>query len=219
VSGIITALVAQKRNKTRVNIYIDGSFAFGLAAIEAARLHKGQHLSDADIEALKVRDSAETAYQRALNFLSYRPRSEQEIRQRLREHDVPEWAIDEALARLQRAGLVDDAEFARYWIENRGQFRPRGPRALRYELREKGISDQVINQALADLDADTLAYETARRYLRRLPAHIDTQTFRRKLGNHLARRGFDYHLISEVVGQLLDEHETGTAEEHADYAN
>ena len=80
MTGTITALIAQKRNKDRVNVYLDGEFAFGLAAIEAIRLRQGQVLSDEEIEHLKALDEIERAHERALNLLSYRPRSAQEIR-------------------------------------------------------------------------------------------------------------------------------------------
>jgi regulatory protein len=76
MAGTITALRFQKRNKNRVNVYLDGQFAFGLVAIEAARLRVGQTLSDNDVARLQMRDEVERAYERALNFLSYRPRSE-----------------------------------------------------------------------------------------------------------------------------------------------
>jgi len=135
MAGTITALRFQKRNKYRVNVYIDGQFAFGLAAIEAARLRVGQTLSDDDVARLRMRDEVERAYERALNFLSYRPRSEAEVRRNLRKKNVEEEVVEEVTGRLTRAGLLNDQEFARYWVENRLQFNPRGARALRHELR------------------------------------------------------------------------------------
>ena len=88
MAGTISALRYQKRNKNRVNVYVDDQFAFGLAAIEAARLRVGQALSDDDIARLRRQDDVERAHERALNFLSYRPRSEAEVRRNLRKKDV-----------------------------------------------------------------------------------------------------------------------------------
>jgi regulatory protein len=211
MAGTITALAVQKRNKQRVNVYLDGEFAFGLALMEAARLHKGQHLSDAEIEALKTRDIPAKAYERALRFLSFRPRSASEVQRNLRDHAVPPWAIDETLERLERAGLVNDAEFARFWIDNRQQFRPRSPRALRYELRHKGVADAVIDEALAGVDAEELALRAARHRLRRLHG-ADPETIRRKLSNYLARQGFAYPLIRDVVDRLIADWEPEEAD-------
>lgn len=218
MAGTITALVVQKRNKQRVNVYLDGDFSFGLPLTEAARLRKGQYLSDEEIEALKARDDAESAYERALKFLSYRPRSSDEVRRNLREHGAPTWAIDEALERLERAGLVNDGEFARFWIENRQQFKPRSPQALRYELRSKGVADRVIDEALAGLDAEALAYDAARGYLRRLRS-ADSDGFRRKLGNFLTRQGFAYPLVRDIVESLLAEREATQEPEDVDSAS
>ncbi len=203
MAGKITALRFQKRNKDRVNVYVDERFAFGLAAIEAVRLRVGQVLSDDDVAQLQGRDRVEKAYERALNFLSYRPRSEVEVRRNLRKKDVEDEVIEVVVERLRRAGLVDDSEFARYWVENRVQFKPRGARALHYELREKGIADSIIADALADLDEESAARQVAKAGARRM-AHLQARDFRRKLSAYMARRGFSYAVIAPLVEELLD---------------
>jgi regulatory protein len=201
MAGTITALVVQKRNKERVNVYLDGEFAFGLAMIEALKLHKGQHLGDDEIARLQVLDEIEVAHERALNFLSYRPRSAEEVRRRLREKKISETAIETVIERLERAGLLDDRAFTRFWIENREQFKPRGAQALRYELRQKGVPDAIIEDALSDFDEQDAAYRAARAQVRRY-AQADQQTFRKRLGDHLARRGFAYSTVRDVLDRL-----------------
>jgi regulatory protein len=205
MAGKITALRFQKRNKDRVNVYVDDRFAFGLAAIEAARLRVGQTLSDDDIARLRERDEVERAYERALNFLSYRPRSEAEVRRNLRKKDVEDEVVEMVVERLTRAGLLDDREFARYWVENRKEFNPRGARALRHELRGKGISNSIITDTLADLNEQSAARQVAERRAPRL-AHLEPHDFRRKLGAYMARRGFSYAVIEPLVEEMLAEH-------------
>jgi len=203
MAGTITALRFQKRNKNRVSVYIDGQFAFGLAAIEAARLRVGQALSDGDIARLQVHDEVERAYERALNFLSYRPRSEAEVRRRLRKKGVEDEGVEVVVARLTRAGLLNDREFARYWVENRLQFNPRGARALRHELREKGVPASIIADTLADFDEETSARRAAEAGMRRL-AHLEPRDFRRRLGAYLARRGFSYAVVKPLIEEMLE---------------
>jgi len=198
MAGKITALKFQKRNPERVNVYLDGSFAFGLPAIIAARLKPGQILSDAEIQSLQADDTVETAYDRTLNYLSYRPRSRAEVERYLQKRDLTEGQIEVVADRLERAGLLDDEEFARYWVENRERHRPKGLRALRYELREKGISDRIIDQALASVDATDSAYRSAAPKARQL-ADLDEQAFTRKIVEYLARRGFDYELARDAA--------------------
>jgi regulatory protein len=203
MAGTITSLQYQKRNRERVNVYLDGRFAFGLAAIVAAQLRVGQVLGDDDITRLGGRDEVEKAYERALNFLSYRPRSETEVRRNLRKRKLEEETIEETIARLVRAGLLDDAEFARYWVDNRLQFNPRGAWALRHELRQRGVPEAIVADALSDLDEEAAARRVAssasHRY-RRLPP----REFVRKMGAFLARRGFSYGVTKPIIDELLE---------------
>jgi regulatory protein len=198
MAGRITALRYQKRIGDRVSVYLDGRFAFGIPAIVAASLKVGQNLSDAEIEALKGEGSLESAYGRALNYLSYRPRSRAEMVAYLEKRGQPKDQVEAIILRLERAGLLDDKEFARYWVENRERFRPRGMHALRYELRSKGIDDETIEGALESIDVSASAYRAARRKAQQL-GHLDRQEFGRKLVEYLGRRGFNYDVAREVA--------------------
>lgn len=204
MAGKITALKYQKKNPDRVSVYLDGRFALGLPAFVAAKLRQGQFLSDAEIESLQEQGSVEAAYNRVLNYLSYRPRSQAEVVAYLEKRDLPESQIETITGRLERAGLLDDEAFARYWVENRERFRPRGLRALRYELWGKGISQEVTDRVLASIDTSASAYRAAGKKARQL-SHLDRKTFERKLVEYLARRGFDYEEAREVAGRQWKE--------------
>jgi regulatory protein len=206
----VTAIEAQRKNPQRVNIYLDEEFAFGLSRITAAWLKVGQGLSEEKIATLQAEDAREAALQRALHFLSYRPRSVDEVRKNLLKHEFAEDVIADTLSRLEGSGLIGDEQFARAWVENRNTFRPRGKRALTIELRQKGISEDVIRSALAEAgDEQTLALEAGRKYSRRLQG-LDLREFRTRLGGHLGRRGFSYEVISAVTIVLW--HETHPAQ-------
>jgi regulatory protein len=201
----ITAIEPQRKNPQRVNVYLDGEFAFGLSRLVAAWLKVGQEISDEKIAGLKADDELETTYQKALHFLSYRPRSAAEVRQNLTKRDIPETVVEATILRLQRAGWVDDAAFARAWVENRSEFRPRSKSALRVELRRKGLEDELIRSVLdGQVDEESLALDAARKYLRRV-AGLEWPEFRRKLGGFLARRGFSYSTLSPVVSKVWEE--------------
>jgi len=205
MAGQITAIEVQKRNPKRANVFVDGEFAFGLAMIEAMKLSKGQVLSQEDIEALLQRDQEERAYEGALNFLSYRPRSRAEVAQRLEQKGFSETAITAVTERLCQSKLLDDRAFAQYWISNREQFKPRGEHALRHELWQKGIDDSIVDALLAEVDEAEGAYRAAAKRLprwKRLPANVR----RRKMGDYLRRRGFGYAIIEQVWERLIAEH-------------
>lgn len=195
----ITAIEAQKRNPGRVNIYLDDQFAFGLSRMVAAWLSVGQYLSEEKIASLQAEDAREVAFQRACHLLGYRPRSEDEIRKNLEKHAIPAETIEHTLDRLRELGWVGDAAFARAWVENRSTFRPRSKRALQLELRQKGIAQEVIESALAQVDdEESLALQAAQKQARKLTA-CDWPQFRKKLSAFLARRGFSYPVIAPVV--------------------
>lgn len=208
----ITALEPQKRSKDRVNVYLDGTFAFGLAVTEATRLHVGDKLTDEEIAALKAADEIERARDKALNYLSYRPRSEAEIRRYLSERKFSEVVVEEVVRYLTEIDLVDDEAFARFWVENRTRFRPRGRRGLVYELRQKGVASVAIESALADYDEEAAAWRVAEEQARRL-THVSPDQFKRRLQGRLARRGFPYGLIREILATYTSpDHNFGESE-------
>jgi regulatory protein len=200
----ITALRLQKRNKNRVNIYLDGEYAFGLAKIVAAWLKVGQELTDEKIKQLQEQDTTDVALQKAVNFLSYRPRSEDEVRKNLKKKDFEEHIITEVMERLLRGGLVDDQKFAKLWVENRSEFRPRGSRVLQMELRQKGIHEEIIDSVTSNIDEEHLAYQAAMKHARKY-RQLEWQDFRKKMYGFLARRGFDYGIISSIVQKTWEE--------------
>ena len=200
----ITAIEPQKRNPERVNVHLDGEYAFSLARIVAAWLAIGQELTAEKIASLQADDGREQAYQQALLFLSYRVRSTTEIRRNLQKHKVPADIIDQIIERLKAEHLADDEQFAKAWVENRSTFRPRSRRALAVELRQKGIADGAVQSALAEVDEEALAYEAGRQRSRRFES-LEWNEFRSKLSEFLARRGFSYSVIAPVVSRIWDE--------------
>jgi regulatory protein len=207
---IITAIKVQRRNPQRVSIDLDGEYAFGLSRLVGAWLKTGDRLNDEKIKALLEQDTLEVAYQRALNLLNHRPRTEKEIRNRLAEKDFTTVQIDLVLERLKRANLIQDADFAKTWVENRIEFHPRSKRLMQYELKNKGIADVYIDDALENSATDTeLAYRAAIQYAHRL-TRDDWDTFRRRLSGYLARRGFSYGLVAPIVSSLWQQQNSST---------
>lgn len=191
MENVITALEVQKHNKERVNVFLDGSYAFAVSLLAAAGLRKGQRLTPEQITELKEEGAVDLAYQRALRYLSLRPRSESEMVTYLEGKEYTEQVIAAVMARLREKGYVDDEAFARFWVDNRTRFRPRGARALRYELRQKGVEGSTIEEALEDQDEETAAWAAVENKIERWQA-LPREEFTQKLMGFLARRGFGY---------------------------
>ena len=202
--GKITALTRQKRNPDRINVYLDDEFAFGLAAITAVSLRVGQTLTAVQIDSLQASDQEEKAKNIAIGFIEYRPRSLNETRRHLKKKAYPEAVIERVLERLQAVELLNDAQFARYWVEQRETFKPRSKMALQHELRQKGISRELIEEAVEEVDELAAAQKAAQSKAQRWHS-LPWQEFRKKLGGFLQRRGFSYAVIREVTETLWQE--------------
>jgi len=205
VPGQITALTTQARDPERVNVFINGDFAMGLSrtVVEREALWVGQELSQENLDSLLAAETYHRALNAALHFLSYRPRSEGEIRQRLRKSSTSDEVIDRVIQQLRDWRYVDDADFAQRWVENRTLHRPRGSRLLAQELRAKGVDSAVVDQALddADLDESAKALEIARKRWGQIQG-LDAAVRERRLIGFLQRRGFDFASIRYALDAL-----------------
>lgn len=189
-------------------MFIDGEFALGLPAIEAVKrgLRSGVELSGSDIQELLAVDEIERAVQGAITFVSYRPRSEREVRDRLRKRDFSQPAIDQAIERMRGWGYLDDQAFAEWWVGNRAEHRPRGKRLLAGELRSRGVSSEVVGDVLeeAELDEHAAALELARKRVSSLSS-LDRPTQERRLAAFLGRRGYGWDVIKPVMKEVFGE--------------
>ena len=205
IDGLITAIEPQVRGGgKRANVFVDGRYAFSLTIELAAGLRVGSAVNPSTTSGLLNEDQRARVYDAALRFLGARPRSEREIRTRLAKHQFAPEMVDVAIERLRRIGLVDDAAFAEYWIEQRQTHRPRGGRLLKQELRAKGVDAETATAAIPTEDDTEDAYRAAARKAHSLRA-LDERTFKQRLGAFLQRRGFDYETTRTVVTRLAEE--------------
>lgn len=198
MAGTITKLEVQKKNKERVNVFIDGDYALAVTLNVALELKKGQQLSDAEIERLQQQDQRHKAYNRALSYLSFRARSRVEMERYLRGKKYEPDVIADTLDRLAEENLLDDAAFAEAWVEDRSRFKPKSASALRYELRQKGLKAADIEEALTDLDEVELAWQALEPKLHQWQ-RLEEPDFRKKAMGFLGRRGFNYEIVRQAV--------------------
>jgi len=205
----ITAIRVGKGRGKRVNVFLDGKFAFSLEdeVVVTESLQVGQELSAGQIEALARAEHFRHCFNTAARYLSYRPRSESELRERLHWRGFDDNSIEAVIARLKEQGLVDDAAFAQFWKDNRESFSPRSRWLTRLELRRKGIANEIIDQVVNTVNDDNSAYQAALTKARNL-SPTDYQDFHRRLGEYLKRRGFGYGVINHTIQQLWQEQGT-----------
>ena len=195
---LISDIQPQKRNQQRVNIYVGGQYAFSLSLTAAAELKIGQPLTPELLAQVRSQDEFDKARLTAERFLSYRPRSTAEVRQNLLRKEIPVPLVEQVIRNLQERHLLDDVAFARYWIEQRESFKPRGALALRQELQQKGLEQHIIEAVLTRLDDTSSARRAAEKQAQRW-SHLPWEAFSQKMGSFLQRRGFDYDTIRQVT--------------------
>ena len=210
LSGTVTALEIQARDQSRVNLYLDGRFAFGLSAKTAtdAGLKRGDHLDPERIVDLLKGEAQEQAMLQAFNYLSFRSRSVREMEQYLRKKGHAPETIDSVVKRLVDLHYLDDTHFAVSWVENRRRFGGRGPHLLRSELLQKGVTRDTADQAIEDAGGEqgAVAIAAARKKAATLRA-ADYAEFSRKLGGYLSRRGFSSEIVWDTVKRVWRERE------------
>lgn len=197
----ITDIKQQVKRADRYSIYVDNKYAFSLSEAElmAVNIKIGQEFSQAELQSLMQKAIIDKGYDRALNLIMRRPRSQWEITEYLKRKDYDEDSIANILNKLSNRGHIDDSDFARRWVESRRVLKPTSKRKLTLELRQKRVNDEVIQEVLVNEDADELEV------LRDLVARKRRQTKYQdntKLMQHLIRQGFSYgdvkHIMSET---------------------
>lgn len=145
------------------------------------------------------------AFSSAYCLLRSRPRSENEMRDRLKRKDFSGEVIEEVISGLKKSGELNDAKFAKLWIESRMNSNPMGEMVLRMELKKKGVSDAIINATLEECmknyDEYSVAFSMGKEQFGRF-ARLDKRKAMKRLYDFLARRGFKFDVIEKVIDDI-----------------
>ena len=226
----VLRIQSMPRKKNRVLVHLDGlegqePIEIALDVMERSGIHVGDPVSAKDLARLQEDDIKWRVRQAALHLLAYRPRAEQELRVRLRSRGFPHAPVEWCLRLLEKQGLIDDQAFASAYVHSRIHLRPRGRFRLTQELRQKGVSaevaEQAIDQAFSNEETSerALACAAARGWLDRQGSTLieslagtdrsrERERARRRLHAFLSRRGFG----PDVIRVGMEEAETGARE-------
>lgn len=204
---VITSIKPQEKNPQIFNVYLDGKFAFSLNAgtVVSLGLRVDKTLKEEEVEKLVKETEFQKVYDRVLRLIGIRPRSEKEIHDWFKKRKTNPIIQNLVLNRLKEQNLINDEEFARWWIDQRMQFRPRAKRAIANELAVKGIKKETREEALAraGVDERKIAQELLKKKVykwKSLPGSEKGQ----KMSEFLTRKGFDWEVVREVVDEIID---------------
>lgn len=198
----ITAIKIQEKRPNRINLFVDGVFAVGVSEklLVDFDLYVGKELTEKEIEKIKEAESISKCLDKAYRLLSFRPRSEAELTVKLSEKFQLE-TVQGAFLILKKYNYINDEDFCRFWIENRGN--TRGKKALYYELIKKGVAKEVIEEQLSKIEAQTeldsalALVKSKKKYL-----GLSQEEAYKKIGGYLSRRGFSYEIIKKVIKEI-----------------
>jgi regulatory protein len=202
----ITRIQAQKKNPRRRSVFLDGKFAFGLDEEIVSRLglEKGKDLTEGRVKEVLSQKAESEAKNVALRFLSFRRRTEKEIKDKLKKKGFDEKTIKSTIDKLKQYDLINDSEFAAAWVRERLTYKPRGKKLLAQELWRKGIRKEIIDQVTGELcqDEDKPAIELLEKIKGRYK-NLVPQVARRRMYGLLIRRGFSYETVNNALQSVL----------------
>ncbi len=204
----ITGLESQVHNDDRVSVFLDGEFAFGVHEDLVVKhgLREGTTLTPEEISDIEADEEYVDAKQKALDYLAHKPRTEQEVRRKLQQRDVPPVVVDDVIARLYELEYLDDEAYAHDYAHNRFSSKKYGPVRIRRELEKRGVdrhlAEAAVDELFAEEDTTAAAWSHAEKRWPRLEGEDDPRRRRQKMYRYLRRRGFTTDTIRPILDEL-----------------
>lgn len=200
---VITKIGRQKNNNERYNLYLDEKYAFSVdeAVFIKYQLTKGKVIEAFTIDEIVFDDEVRKAYNKAIHFLSYRMRSEHEVKQKLLQTDFGEAVILEAIRKLYEHGFLNDEHFTKALVATQKKNSKKGPAAIRQELKKKGIEKDLQEEVLAAYTEEeqlTIARRLTEKIINQNEAKTPSQV-KQKIQDMLQRKGYNFTIISQAI--------------------
>ncbi len=195
----ITAITPQIKDKTRCNIYVDGRFCLGLSLETTIknRLKVGQTVSPERLSEIQLESEKNAAFDKALTHISATRKTEKQIREFLAKKGYLPAVCDYVVEKMLGYGFLNDGEYAEAYVGFAAV--RKGSKLIRMELRQKGISETEIENALGTLDTESEVSSAAailQKYMRGKTADRETLT---KAFRYLMGKGFDYEIARAAL--------------------
>lgn len=198
----ITKIESQQKTRGRVNVFVDEEFSFGISEglLIDLHLYAGKEVTISEIQKYKNADNFSKCLDKAYRFLSFRARSEREMREKLLEKFNQE-IVEEVIARLKEINYLNDQDFACMWVRSRSS--ARGKKMLRIELLKKGIEKDIIDKVLEVVD-DQSELETALKLVKSKEKYrtLTKNEAYKKVASFLMRRGYSYEIVKKVIEEV-----------------
>ncbi len=201
---LVTRITPQKRDTSKYNIFIDGEYVFALSLgdIEYFQIKEGGQVSEKTVAFIQRSLIYIQAQNKALHFIGYKMRTEKEVRQKLAEYDFTEEIIEEVMIFTKKYQYTDDREYARRYIKERLRLSPRGTYALRMELMQRGITEEICKEVLDETELSEI--EDAVKWLEKKTRGQwpPDEKKKKQLYGFLQRKGYSYGVIKDAFEEM-----------------
>jgi regulatory protein len=203
---LITKVEQQKRSKRRYNIYLNDEYSLSVHedVIVSCRLIKGREIDEKELEKITLEEEKKKIERTGLHYLSYSARTAKEIERHLKSKEFNDELIKSSISEWVRIGYLNDHTFAQQWCRERIELKKKGRHVVREELKQKGISNTIIEEVLSNLDNQSeyeACLDVARKKAILLKGAANPKT-RVKLFQFLQRRGYPFETIQKVYNEL-----------------
>ncbi|MDF2947304.1 MAG: recX family protein [Bacillales bacterium] len=218
---VITKIEVQKNSNDRFNIYIDRGngeeFGFGVDSYVLAnhQLSKGKVIDDLDLEEIIYSDNIRKAYNKAINFLSSKKRTTNEVRKKLQDDEYQNTVVDEVLNKLINQKYINDEDYSDSYIRTQKKVSKVGPRNIIRDLKDRGIDEHTINQSIENNYPKLEQIENVKYHLSKYIKKYDKLSSRDKKEKSkiaLISKGFNFDIIENILLEIdLDEDDNNNA--------
>lgn len=202
-------LIEPQKKKGRYNIYIDGQFSFGIYEDTLVKfgLRKNDELSENKIKEIRDYDEINFGKKVAYKYLSYKPRSEKELRDKLIKSKISSKNVNKIIKFFKEHNFINDEIYVKSLIDSKISKKPVGKKLLENKLRQKGISKDLIDSAIDLYIDDNREEENAlillEKYIKKINKYPSDKQ-KQKAFRYLLSRGFEYEVVSSVIQKFFD---------------
>lgn len=202
----ITKLERQKHKNSRVSVFVDEEYAFSLTdeTVVEYGIFTGADVNDFPLEEIYKKDRYKQALSSAFMTLSRSAKSEKQLRDALLKKEFESFCVDAVIERLKELNYIDDLRFTKSFVENSSSS---GINAIRFKLKSKGVSDEIINSVLENVKDDDQIVRAVEIIKKQLPKYSKYETFeqKRKLNDFLYRKGYQWDVIKSAIDKVFSE--------------
>lgn len=207
----VTEVTTQKNNQHRVSVFVDNKYAFSLDETDAVlmKIKPGRELTEADIHNCIMECNYTKARDYSFSILSGKPMSQKQLEDKLTEKGYDKAVVTEVINELTDLGYINDYDYAALFLEH-CRSKMWGKKKVRYEMKQKGLSDEVINECLADYEDESIDDEMTELIISKYGSEdLTDMKIKARVTRYFASRGFDFSKIDSALRRAIEQIENG----------